>query len=81
MSFTGPSPSAGAELALTMADACADCGELRQALAHLDALRGTFQPVPDEYERKRVEWTARLRAGPDTSPRGGRRAPSVGLPA
>jgi hypothetical protein len=81
MDASGFRASDGAELALTMADACADCGELRQALAHLDALRGAREHVPEEYESKRVDWTRRLRAAHDTSPRDGRRSFRIGAMA
>jgi hypothetical protein len=62
-------PSAGAELACTMADACAEMGEYRQALAHLDALRSAPDPVPAEYERKQAIWARRVRSGGGSAPR------------
>lgn len=54
-------PSEGAELAMTMAESCASCGELDQALAHLDGVSATREPLPEKWESARREWRRRLR--------------------
>lgn len=54
----GPDP--GRRLAWVMADALADCGRYRSAVAHLRAAEARA-PLPDEYERKCRAWE--LRAG------------------
>ncbi len=68
---------AAGELALTMADADARHGDLRQALKWLDVYAEREQ-LPRSYEEKRRGWVQQMRgerAG--TEPRHGRRSPSL----
>jgi hypothetical protein len=51
----GERPDAGRELAWVMADALADCGDFRSAVAHLRAAEGSA-PLPEEYGRKCSAW-------------------------
>ncbi len=54
---------AGDELALVMADALAACEDYPSALAHLEASAPEEGALPEDYERKRSAWAARVPGG------------------
>lgn len=54
----GERANAGRELAWVMADALADCGDYRSAVAHLRAAEASA-PLPEEYGRKCSVWEQR----------------------
>jgi len=53
---------AGDELALVMADALAAWEDYRSALDHLQA-SSPEGPLPEDYERRRTAWAARVPGG------------------